>query len=404
MNNLKIKMSNRKTIAICLISFGLISCSSTDDDEDQSLVVAELTEISQQFKPEELWERSVGDGVDDYFSRIKPTVAYGKVYSASRGGDVTAFELSSGKQLWSVDLSNVDNSRGFFDNKQSALLSGGPIAGMNQLFIGSENGLVYALNAETGALNWKEKVKGEVIAAPAIDSGILVVNTASGIIKAFNASSGEEVWQVEQEVPALSLRGISRPVIASGGVLVGSPNGELAVYLLDKGQQGWTVPVGEATGSTELERVIDIDSAPLIFGDKIYTISSRGNLTAVDLRTGQVLWKRQYSSYRQLSIKGNSLFVTDIKGHVYAIDRNTGIERWSQLALTNRGVTGPAVLNNYIVVGDLEGYLHWLDQNSGEIVARHQVDSSGIHATPTVSNEILYTQSRNGDLQAIKTP
>ncbi|NQY63114.1 MAG: outer membrane protein assembly factor BamB [Alteromonadaceae bacterium] len=403
-NSLKKKLFSKKLLAACCLVIGVSACSSTDEEEDKSQLVAELTDISQQFKPEILWEKSVGDGVDGYFSRLKPVVAYGKVFSASRDGDVVAFDVESGKEQWKVDLRDVDDNQSFFARKKSALLSGGPIAGIDRVFIGSENGEVFALDANTGELIWQSKVKGEVIAAPAIDAGILVVNTSSGILKAFNASDGTDVWTVEQEVPPLSLRGVSPPVIASGGVLVGSADGSLSVYLLEKGQQGWSTEVGEATGSTELERVIDVDVAPLIFGDKIYAISSKGNLTAVDLRSGRVLWKRQYSSYRQLSIGGNVLYLTDIKGHVYAIDRNTGLERWSQLSLTNRGVTGPVPVGNYVVVGDFEGYLHWLDQNSGEIVSRYLVDSSGIYATPNVSKEILYIQSRDGDLQAIKTP
>ena len=394
---------NKKLLAIALLTIGLGACSSTDE-EDEATKVAELTEITEAFKADVLWESNVGGGVSDYFSRIKPKVAYGKLYSASREGDVIAFELEKGDEVWSTDLSDIKGERGFFDNRHSALLNGGPITGINKVFIGSENGDVFALNAETGILDWQGKVKGEVIAAPAIDAGILVVNSASGVIKAFNASNGQDEWVIEQEVPALTLRGVSAPAISSGGVVVGSADGTLSVYILENGQQGWTAEVGEAVGSTQLERVIDVDSSPLIFGDKIYSISVKGHLTAIDLRSGRMLWERQYSSYHDLAISGNTIFLTDIKGHVYAVDRQNGFEKWSQLSLTNRGVTGAAVVGNYIVVGDFEGYLHFIDQTTGDIVARHEVDSSGLNISPTVHEDIIYAQSRNGDLQAIKIP
>ena len=394
------KRFNKSLLAICLLAVGISACSSTDD-ENEELRVAELTDIKALFEPVVKWDTSVGNGVGDYFSRIQPVVAYGKVFSASRDGEAFAFDENSGEQVWHADLSDIDNKRGFFDDKEPALISGGAVVGINKVFFGSENGDVIALDAESGALSWQGKVKGEVIAAPALDSGKLVVNSASGVMKAFNASNGQEDWQIEQDVPPLTLRGISAPVIAGGGVIVGSADGSMSVYLLEQGRQGWTVDIGEAAGSTELERVIDVDSTPLIFGDNIYTVSSRGNLSAVELRSGRVLWQRQYSSYLELAISGNSLFLTDVKGHVYAIDRNNGLELWSQLSLTNRGLTGPAPIAGYVVVGDFEGYLHWLDQATGEIVARHHVDSSGIHATPTVENGILYSQARNGDLEAI---
>lgn len=398
-------LENYKNIlAVLLLSSTLFACSSTDEDEDTSDLVAELSEINQQFEPNVLWEESVGDGSEDYFSRLKPIVAYDKVYSASRAGDVIAFDVATGKELWKVDLSDADSERSFWDSRLSALLAGGPVAGLNKIFIGSESGKIYALDAQSGELVWQESIKGEVITAPAVDSGVVVVNTASGIMKAFNADNGEELWKIDQDVPALTLRGISQPVIASGGVVVGTGKGGVNVYLLNKGQQGWSTEIGEPTGSTELERVIDVDSSPVVFGDKIYAVSSRGNLAAIELKSGRILWKRQYSSYRQISIYRNTIFLTNLRGHVYAIDRVNGIERWSNLALANRNVTGPAIIDNYVVVGDFEGYLHWLSQETGEIVARHEVDSSGIHSTPTVIDNVLYSQSRNGDLQAIETP
>jgi len=402
--NNKILSQHTKMLAILLLSSTLFACSSTDEEDDTSGFPAELTDIKQQFSPQVLWEESVGDGSEDYFSRLKPLVAYNNVYSASRAGDVIAFDEKTGKTLWQIDLSDINKERSFWDSRLSVLLSGGPVAGLNKIFIGSENGKLYALDPQTGELLWQVSIKGEIINAPAVDSGVVVVNSASGIMKAFNAESGEELWKVEQDVPALTLRGISPPVIVSGGVIVGTGKGGVNVYLLDKGQQGWSTEIGEPTGSTELERVIDVDSAPVIFGDKIYAVSSRGNLAAIELKSGRILWKRQYSSYRQIAIYRNTIFLTNLHGHVYAIDRVNGIERWSNLTLENRNVTGPAIINDYVVVGDFEGYLHWLSQDTGEIVARHEVDGSGVHSTPTVVNNVLYSQSRDGDLQAIKTP
>ena len=397
-----IKKLNKNLVVLCLMALGATACSSTDDVDE--FEPAELVEITQQFEADVLWEEDIGSGADDFFSRLAPTVAYDKLFTASREGDVAALNLETGDILWSTDLREEREEQGFFESNKSAQLSGGPIAGINKVFIGSENGKVYALDVETGQLDWQAKVKGEVLAAPAIDAGILAVNTASGVLKAFNANNGEELWKVDQDTPALTLRGISAPAISSGGVFVGTPDGNLTVYIIDNGQQGWSAIVGEPSGSTEFERVIDVDSSPVIFGDRAYSISSRGNLVAVDLRSGQIIWKRQYSSYTDLLVSSNNIYLTDIKGHVYALDRLDGTEKWSQLALTHREVTGPAEIGEYIVVGDFEGYLHWLNSETGEIVSRQNVDSSGIHTTPTVYGDVIYTQARNGDIQAIKAP
>lgn len=403
LNKLSLRGLNvKKVLTMIVLSSALVACSSKDEDPD--LVVADLTELENAFDAEVVWDSCIGDGVDDYFSRIKPIIAYDKVYSASRMGDVIALDKESGDELWHVDLSDINNERSFWDNRVSALVAGGPVAGLNKVFFGTENGDVFALDAETGELAWHAKLKGEIITSPSIDSGILVVNSASGLLKAFNASNGEELWEVDQDVPALTLRGISTPTIASGGVIIGSGKGDVNVYILDTGQSGWETEIGAATGSTELQRVVDVDSAPVVFGDKIYAISARGNLAAIELKSGRILWKRKYSSYRQIAVHLNDIYITNVRGHIHALNRLDGIERWSNPTLQNRGVTGPAVVDKYIVVGDYEGYLHWLDQETGEIVSRHNVDGSGIYSTPTVVDDILYSQSRDGDLQAIQTP
>jgi outer membrane protein assembly factor BamB len=381
----------------------LTACSS-NDDEDMANLVAELVDISPAFEPEVLWDESIGYGVSDVFSRLKPVIAYDKVFSASRDGDLTALDIKTGDELWSIDLSDVHNERGFFDNVRSAKLAGGVTTGLNKVFVGNENGDVYAVNADDGSLAWQAKIKGEVISKPAFDSGILVVNSVSGLIQAHNAETGEILWAAEQSVPALTLRGISAPTIASGGVFIGSAKGNISVYILETGQQAWAVDIGEASGNTELERVVDIDAAAIVFGEHLYAVSSRGNVAAIEVKSGQLVWKRQYSSYRSLAIDGNSLFLTTNRGVVYALNRNDGLELWSSTALTNRQVTGPVVFEDYIVVGDFDGYLHWLDQETGEILARHHVDGSGIYVTPTVQGGILYSQARNGQLEAIKIP
>ena len=397
------KLFSTKLLVVIALTTGIFACSSSDD-EDPREVVAELIEFEPLFEPEVIWDASVGYGVEDHFSRIKPAVAYGKVFSASREGDVIAFDQASGDELWDVDLSDINNERRFLESRTTAQIAGGMTTGMNKVFIGNENGNIYALDAETGELVWQNTIKGEIINAPAMDSGILVVNSASGVLQAFNATTGESLWKIEQDVPALTLRGMSSPVIASGGVLIGQANGDVSVYLLDKGQKGWSTTIGEASGSTELQRVIDVDTSPVVFGDKVYSVSSRGNLAAIELRTGNILWKRQYSSYRQISIDGNSIFFTTDRGHVFSVNRNDGLEQWSNLTMSNRGVTGPVIYDDYIVVGDFEGYLHWLSQETGEVVARHYVDGSGIHSTPTVVDGVLYSQARDGELEAIQLP
>ena len=396
------KNFNTRLLTAVLLSATLFACSS--DDEDEEPLFAELTEIEELFEPEVVWDEGIGDGVEHYFSRLSPAIAYEKVFVSSRFGEAYAFDLATGDELWSIDLYDVNDELGFFDDATTARISGGAITGYNKVVWGSENGEVFVVDAETGELAWQAKVPGEVISKPTFDSNKLIVNTGSGAIVALDANTGEELWKAEQSVPPLSLRGVSGVVVNSGGAFVGLASGEVGVYIIENGQQGWTTEIGEPSGSTELQRIVDVDVTPIVYGDKVYAISSNGNLAAVDLRSGREVWKRKYSSYRRLTIAGNLIFATDVQGHVYAINRNSGMEVWSNLQLTNRQTTGAASVGDYVVVGDFEGYLHWISKSDGKIVARHEVDSSGIYATPEVDNGLLYVMSRDGDLEVIKTP
>ncbi|MDN3653391.1 outer membrane protein assembly factor BamB [Thalassotalea ponticola] len=389
-------------LSVVLLSGALTACSSNDQEEQDK--VAELVDINAQFTPQVVWDKRVGDGVEHYFSRLSPAVAYDKVFVASRFGEAYALDQATGETIWSTALYNLDGELGFWDNKPSARIAGGAAVGYDKVVWGSENGDVFALDANSGELVWRTQVAGEVISKPLFSANKLFINTSSGVLVALDANTGEQLWQAQQPVPPLTLRGVSGLSASSGGIFLGSASGEVAVYIEESGQQGWTAQIGEPSGATELQRMVDVDVTPVVVTDKIYAISSNGHLAALDIRGGREVWKRSYSSYRELLVSGNQIFATDVQGHIYAVDRHSGMEQWSNLSLTNRGTTGAVDVGDYIVVGDVEGYLHWLDKAEGRVVARHRVDSSAIYVTPVVVDQLLYVMSRDGDLQVVKTP
>jgi len=409
-------------LGMMLVCVNLAACSviptwmdpTTWFEDEEELEIRTLTPINEMFKPEIVWDDSVGDGVEEYFSRLVPAIAYDKVFAASRQGIVTAYDQATGKEVWSVDLATY-RDEGIFNavNKlwadgTSARVSGGIASAYQKVFFGTENGVVFALNADTGKIEWQSKVKGEVLAPPAIDEGVVVVNTGAGIMQGLDANTGESLWTYESEVPALSLRGVAAPAVANGGAIVGTASGKVAVALLENGQVLWEQTVAAPSGATELERLVDIDSQTIVFGGIIYAVSFNGTLAAVELRSGRVLWKREYRSFRRISIDGNNIYVVDTKSQVYALDRRNGIERWSQASLRDRHLTAATPVSNYVVVGDKFGYLHWLDQSTGDIVARLDLggddEDAGIFAAPVASGNTIYTLTREGDIAAIRTP
>jgi len=390
------KKLSMATLALCMAS--LLGCSSSDDEEE---IV--LPEIVNQFETQVDWTNGVGDGVEHYFSRLTPVVHKDIVFVAARNGEIEAISTESGKTLWETDVRKNVTFWPWADN-DSAKLSGGILQAYGKLYIGSEHGEVIALDRESGEIVWRKTVPGEALSSPAAGDGLVYVNLGSGKLLALHPDTGEERWRHEQEVPALTLRGLSSPTSANGGVLFGEESGKLTVLIAENGYMAWSAEVATAKGASEFERLVDVDTKPVVVGAFAYAIAYNGNLAAVDVRSGNVVWKREYSSYRDLSIEANVIYVVDSDGIIYALDKDSGIERWSQSGLRGWYLTAPTVAGNYLAVGDQEGNLHWLDKQTGDLVSRESFDSSGFYVEPVVAEDKLIVVTRDGEVSAVKIP
>ena len=396
------KLSVRTMLVPALLAFVLVGCSSNDEEE---LV---LPEIDNKVTPDYVWSSSVGDGIEHYDSKIKPAVFGDKVFVASRAGEIVAFNLQNGDKLWSYDLRNGDDAPLFggishWWNNRNAKLAGGVAVGFDKVLVGTEDGDVLALNPETGEKVWHVKVKGEVLAAPVAGEGLILVNTGGGRIFALQPDTGEQRWMHETENALLTLRGISSVATAAGVVVYGSGNGKVGVLISEQGAPAWEEAVAVAKGSTDLARIIDVDATPIVQNGTIYAIAYNGQLVAMELRSGRVLWKRDYASFLDMQIVDNIIYLVDSTGKLYAVDTRNGLEIWSQQTLHKHFVTGPAVYKNYLVVGDNEGNLHWFSRDKGEYLARHEFDSSGFYTEAVSTSDYLILQTRNGEIDVLRT-
>lgn len=377
----------KKALAVAICAGVLAGCASEED----TVIMAPVPSVDNEFTPKKVWSTSVGDGVEHYYSKLTPAYGYGKIFAASRDGIVKALDPETGALLWEQDL----------EQDVPARLAGGITTGYSQIFIGSENGQVLALNEETGEVNWRVDVDGEVLSAPATDSNLVIVSTDKGILLALNQEDGSQKWAISTEVPNLTLRGSSAPVAFSGGVFWGTANGRLAAAVAEHGQLIWQQPIGSPQGATEIDRLVDVDASPLVLGGALYIIGFNGQLTAIDLRSGKPVWKRKYSSATDLASDGSRLFVVTDKDHLVAFDARSGTELWSNDKLEHRLLTAPKMVNEYLVVGDSEGYLYWIDRISGEFVSKQEVDSSGFAVPPLVVPGGYVVTTRDGDVKKL---
>ncbi|WP_432453883.1 MULTISPECIES: outer membrane protein assembly factor BamB [unclassified Agarivorans] len=385
--------------SLALLLLGLSACSLFNSEEDV-VQMSPVPEFSNQFKVTKQWEVRVGSGVAEYYSALSPVVAYDSVFAAARYGEVHAFDLN-GKSLWKIDLSKLESNNQFSGNTPNARISGGLTAAYQRIYLGTENADVVALDAQTGEIVWQVKVAGEVLAKPAVEDSIVVVMTSNGHLIALDAHSGEQKWDTKIDQPALSLRSKAPPLISSGAIILGRSDGKVGLYLLENGQLIFDTKLAQPKGSTEIDRIVDVGSKPILIDSQLYAVAYNGNLVSVNLRSGEEHWKRSYSAYQNIASAGLSLFVTDASDTVYSLERNNGVENWAQSGLAYRIVTAPAIDGDQVLVGDSEGYLYWLNRETGEFMSKQLLDSSGLYVAPVVTSDKIIVQTRNGKLIAL---
>lgn len=370
-------------------SFGEGVAGVLTGETSNTAAPTELTEFEPSIAVEDVWTKRVGKGVEEQYLKLAPYVQGDRLFVADRYGRLAATALETGKEIWEVKDNNLQ-------------YTGGPGGGEGLVLVGTDDARVIAREVDTGKLRWVARVSSEVLAAPRAADGIVVVRTGDGKLFGLNAQTGREVWVYDRSIPTLTLRGNAAPVIDDDLVLAGFDNGRLVALDLHTGRQAWESRLAIPSGRSDLERMVDVDGEPVVVGATAYVASFQGGVAAVSVIDGQIEWTREISSYAELSVGDEKVFITDDTGAVWALDRNSGSSVWKQDGLSYRHPSGPRYYRGYVVVGDFEGYLHWLDAKTGEFAFRAQVDDERIITPAIPAGNVLLSYSTAGRLSAVR--
>jgi len=330
-----------------------------------------------------LWQAAAGPAERAMFT---PVVVDGGILVANAAGTVTLLSARDGKAVWRTDL--------------KTRLSGGVGSDGRMSAVGSARGEVITLDA-TGKELWRAQLSSEVLAPPQMADGFVIARSGDNRVFGLDAVSGQRRWFYQRQLPPLAIRSTAGVVVTRGGVFVGFPGGRLVALAVTNGAVGWEAAVSLPRGATELERIADIASSPVADGRAVYAAAFQGRLGAFDLVNGQQLWVRDVSSYAGMGMDTRNLYVTDDKGAVLALDKSAGASVWRQDKLGGRQATAPLAFGRYVVVGDLQGYVHVLSREDGAFVARIATDGSRISMPPIVLDESFIVQTRNGGVYAL---
>lgn len=310
--------------------------------------------------------------------------ANGQIVTASRGGELTGFN-STGERIWSVQAGDQITGGVALDAlSQTAIVS-------------TRNGQIMAFDSTTGAKRWQQQLSGTVLTSALITNNRVILSANDGFLHGLSLQTGQPVWQFATQVPAISVRGNAAPTLLdSKTALLATADGRLHAVTTDNGLPQWSRRVGVGTGSSEVERMSDVDGTPIVDKNQLFAVSYSGQLLGIDLASRQVMFVKELASLNALAVNSQQVIATSLDGKVVAYDRNTGEMLWESDELAYRHLTNPAMIGNYIAVGDLDGIVHLFDPASGKIVSR--VETKGALRSLQVEGSRLMTQSTSGQV------
>lgn len=380
----------RLAAAVIALTAALSGCKSVSDvyqgwfGSKPAQQPAPLVSFQTKANASIAWQTNLGG--KEATSVFYPTVSGSTVYAAGAAGQIRGYGVNGAQQV-SIDAGTP--------------LSGGIGVVGRLLLVGTARGEVRAYES-SGKLAWRTQLGGEVLSAPTGGDDVVVVKTADGRVHGLNAADGKLRWLYSRPLPSLAVRSYAPPVVSRGAVFAGFPGGRLVAIGLSNGTVGWESVVSIPRGATELERVSDVTSAPVIDREQVCAAAYQGRVACFDIVRGQTLWARDVSSVSGMGLDSRGAYVSDEKGAVIAYDPRSGSSQWKQEALVRRWPTAPLPLGRYVIVGDVEGYVHILSRDDGSFAARVATDGSAIQAPPVALDfSTVLVQTRNGGLFAI---
>lgn len=365
---------------LAFLPLALAACSS----DKVKIPPAKLVDFKQAAKVEVRWNVDVGDAGQ---SVLFPAVTREAVFAANAKGMLYRLDRNTGKEVWRI--------------KNGFTISGGVGAGEGLVLVGGEKGELAAYDEESGKLQWQVKVSSDVLSAPRIADGVVVVRTGNQRITGLNAKDGSRLWLYERATPTLIVRSHAGVVIRKGLVYAGFAAGKLAAIGLNNGVVVWESSVSQPRGNTELERISDITSLPVVGEGQVCAVAFQGRLACFDAVQGGAMWTRDVGSDKGLALYGNVLYLTDADSNVLALDKGSGASIWKNDKLLMRRATAVYPLDDYLLLGDYEGYLHVLKGEDGSFVARSKTDGSTINSAPVLLGDGVLVQTSGGELYSI---
>jgi outer membrane protein assembly factor BamB len=384
------KLNFIRVIALLAVAISMSACSYIPwfgDEEKVEIEIREPAELSE-FVPEVLiqqnWQVSLGGNAEEKLIQLMPHVFDDKIAFTQTGGNVSVYDISSGRAIVSRNAAD--------------LVSAGVGGNAKYLVVGTHDGVVTAINSTDGAEAWSINVASEVVSIAHTENDLAVLRTNDNRILGLSLSSGEKLWTVTQTPPALTLRGASVPIVRDGVIYAGMDNGKVIAISTESGNVIWESRVSVPSGRSELERLVDVDGQLAADDNFIYAASYHGRVVAISRTNGRISWARDLASITGVSVDDALVYVTDKDDNVWALEKETGVSSWKQDKFLYRQLSAPVIQDNAVLVGDYQGYIHAISKQDGHIIGRTNLGKKPIHTSPLSTNAVAYIMDASGRL------
>ena len=364
--------------SIVVILFGILTACSSDPLP--VLPPMQLEPVENALRIHQQWATDIGTGVENQHLRFQPVWENDTYYTVDYRGYLYAVAVNSGDIIW--------------QKKYDQHISAGLNETAQALFFATEDGQLYSVSKKNGAINWQTRLSSEILSEVLVMRDAVVARTLDGKVSKLDIKTGKILWVYAGTAPPLSLRGTSRPTQYRNLILVGNDYGKVFALDGNNGKKVWERIIAAPRGRTEIERLVDIDANLVVINDLLFVTTYQGKIAALHTETGRVIWTRDFSSYSGMALAGGKLYLTDSAGYVWSLDPRTGATVWKQGKLLRRFLVRPVVHEGYIVVADYNGFIHWLDRNTGRIVARTRFADEDAQDMDTVE-DYVYDRKNN---------
>lgn len=355
----------------------LAACSSTPDKPTPTA----LTPLTSQRTVTPLWSAQVGP----VGNVLAMNTASGRLAVVSQNGLVSVMNAETGSLTWQFPL-NTPISAGI----------GGD--GLRYAVVTQANELV---TLSDGKVLWRAKLPANAFTTPLVAGGRVFALTTDRTVLAFDGATGQRLWSQQRSGEALVVRQAGILTTFQENLLVGL-SGRLVAMSPSNGVSRWESTVGSSRGTNEVERLVDLVAGVSRVNNVVCARAYQTAVSCVDATRGSVVWTRAAQGH--VGVTGNETWVfgSETDGKFFAWNRTSGQVAWQTDSLRFRGLTAPSFADGQLLVGDELGWLHWLDPKNGQTLARVQLDSSGIAATPLRVGKNWVSVSKNGLLQAYR--